>query len=180
VGWLATHLRDQRLVLEFAVLTIFPAAVAFAGAMDLFTMTIPNRISLAMIAAFAVLAPFAGLGVWEIASHVGAGLLVLAIGVLLFIPGWIGGGDAKLAAAVALWLGFENLFPYLFFASFAGGVLAVIFSSFREMPLPRFAVAEAWAVRLHSRECGIPYGVALAAGALAVYPQTTWFAALAG
>ena len=167
-------------MLEVAVLTVFPAAVAFAGAMDLFTMTIPNRISLVLIAAFAALAPLAGLGIWDIASHIGAGLLVLAIGVLLFIPGWIGGGDAKLAAGVALWLGFDNLFPYLLCASFAGGLLAVIFSTFREMPLPRFAVAEAWAVRLHSRECGIPYGVALAAGALLVYPQTAWFAGLAG
>ena len=90
---------------EFAILTVFPFAVAFAGAMDLFTMTIPNRISLAMIAAFAVLAPLAGLGLGNIAYHAGAGLLVLAIGVLLFIPGWIGGGDAKLAAASGLVVG---------------------------------------------------------------------------
>ena len=45
---------------ELAILTVFPAAVAFAGAMDLFTMTIPNRISLALVAGFAVLAPLAG------------------------------------------------------------------------------------------------------------------------
>ena len=54
---------------EFAILTVFPFAVAFAGAMDLFTMTIPNRISLAMIAAFAVLAPLAGLGLGNMAYH---------------------------------------------------------------------------------------------------------------
>ena len=65
-------------MLELAILTVFPAAVAFAGAMDLFTMTIPNRISLAMVAAFVVLAPLAGLSPWQIANHFGAGLLVLA------------------------------------------------------------------------------------------------------
>ena len=76
-----------------------------------------------------VLAPLAGLGLGDMAYHVGAGLLVLAIGVLLFIPGWIGGGDAKLAAAVALWLGFENLFSYLFCVALAGGSLALLFMS---------------------------------------------------
>ncbi len=67
-----------------------------------------------LLGAFVVLAPFAGLGPWQMAHHFGAGLLVLAVGILLFIPGWIGGGDAKLAAAVALWMGFENLFPTCF------------------------------------------------------------------
>lgn len=163
-------------LLEFAVLTIFPGAVAFAAAMDLFTMTIPNRISLALLAAFLVLAPLIGLSPWEIAQHLGAGLLVLAAGVLLFIPGWIGGGDAKLAAAVALWVGFDNVVPFLFCAALAGGLLALSFSSFRKVPLPYQIATEEWAVRLHSPKGGIPYGVALATGALVVYPQTTWFA----
>lgn len=167
-------------MLEVAVLTVFPAAVAFAGAMDLFTMTIPNRISLALVATFLVMAPLAGLGPWQMAGHFGAGLLVLAVGILLFIPGWIGGGDAKLAAAVSLWVGFEHLFAYLVFVAVAGGMLASAFGAFRSMPLPRPVVAEAWAVRLHRRDAGIPYGVALAAGALCIYPQTAWFIGVAG
>jgi prepilin peptidase CpaA len=164
--------------LEIAVLTVFPGAVAFAAAMDLFTMTIPNRISLALVAAFAVLAPLVGLDTWQIAQHFGAGLLVLAIGILLFIPGWIGGGDAKLAAAVVLWVGFENLLPFLVCAALAGGLLAMASSSFRKLPLPYQVATEEWAVRLHSPKGGIPYGIALAAGALFVYPQTAWFSAL--
>jgi prepilin peptidase CpaA len=167
-------------MLEIAVLTVFPGAVAFAAAMDLFTMTIPNRVSLALLAAFIVLAPLAGLGPWQVAHHLGAGLLVLAVGVLLFIPGWIGGGDAKLAAAVALWVGFESLLPFLFCTALAGGLLALSFSAFRKFPLPRQVLAEEWAVRLHSRKGGLPYGMALAAGALCVYPQTAWFASVAG
>ena len=163
---------------DVAILTVFPAAVAFAGAMDLFTMTIPNRISLMLLVAFVVLAPFAGLGPWQVAHHFGAGLTVLAVGILLFIPGWIGGGDAKLAAAIALWVGFENLFPYLFFVALAGGMLAAAFSAFRGMPLSRMIVAEPWAVRLHSRDGGLPYGIALASGALCVYPHTAWFTGL--
>jgi prepilin peptidase CpaA len=160
---------------DLAILTVFPAAVAFAGAMDLFTMTIPNRISLALVAGFVVLAPFAGLGVADLASHAGAGLLVLAIGVLLFIPGWIGGGDAKLTAAVALWLGFENLFAYLFCVAIAGGALTILFLKVRATPLPLFVCTQSWAVRLHDRRTGVPYGIALAGGALLVYPHTSWF-----
>lgn len=165
---------------DLAILTVFPAAVAFAGAMDLFTMTIPNRISLALVAGFAVLAPFAGLGVGDMASHAGAGLLVLAIGVLLFIPGWIGGGDAKLTAAVALWLGFDNLIGYLFFVALAGGALTILFLKVRATPLPLCVCTQPWAVRLHDRRTGVPYGVALAAGALLVYPHTAWFTAATG
>lgn len=165
---------------ELAILTVFPAVVVFAGAMDLFTMTIPNRISLAMVAGFVLLAPWAGLGPSAIAYHAAAGLLVLAVGVLLFIPGWIGGGDAKLAAAVALWLGFENLFSYLFCAALAGGSLGLLFMSVRAHPLPVFVSTQPWAVRLHDRRSGIPYGIALAAGALLVYPSTSWFASAIG
>lgn len=166
-------------MLEFAVLTVFPGAVAFAAAMDFFTMTIPNRISLALFAAFLLLGPLVGLDGWQMASHLGAGSLVLAIGILLFIPGFIGGGDAKMAAAVALWVGFENLVPFLICAALAGGVLALLLSTFRHLPLPYQVATEGWAVRLHSPKGGIPYGIALAAGALLVYPQTAWFASVA-
>jgi prepilin peptidase CpaA len=167
-------------MIEAALLTVFPGAVLFAAAMDLFTMTIPNRVSLALAAAFPLLAPAAGLGPWDMASHAGAGLTILAAGVLLFIPGWIGGGDAKLAAAVALWLGFEHLFTFVVCAALVGGMLATAILLLRQMPLPRAMVGEAWAVRLHDRRTGIPYGIALATAALLVYPHTAWFTGMAG
>ena len=61
-------------MLEVAVLTVLPGAVAFAAAMDLFTMKIPNRISAVMVLAFFPLALLAGLGAWDILDHVAAGL----------------------------------------------------------------------------------------------------------
>jgi prepilin peptidase CpaA len=167
-------------MLELAFFVLLPGAVAFAAAMDLFTMTIPNRLSAAMCLAFFPLAWMAGLGLWEVAAHVSAGALVLAIGVGLFAGGWFGGGDAKLLAAIALWLGFENLFQYLLYVAVAGGMLATLFSSARSVPLPGMLLSEPWAVRLHRIDSGIPYGVALAAGALLVLPHTFWFERLAG
>jgi prepilin peptidase CpaA len=166
-------------VFEVAVLTVLPGAVAFAGAMDLLTMKIPNRISIVMVLAFFPLAPLAGLGGWDILNHVWAGLGVLALGVLLFIPGWFGGGDAKLMAAIALWIGPDALLPYLFYVALAGGMIATIFSTVRSVPLPRLLLGEAWALRLHRQDAGIPYGLALAAGALLVYPNTVWFTSFA-
>ena len=166
-------------VLEVAVLTVLPGAVALAAALDLFTMKIPNRLSAVLVLAFLPLALLAGLGPWDILDHVGAGLVGLLLGVLLFIPGWFGGGDAKLMAAIALWLGFDSLLPYVLYVALAGGFIATLFSMVRSVPLPRAFLGEAWALRLHRTDAGIPYGIALAAGALLVYPQTVWFAALA-
>jgi prepilin peptidase CpaA len=165
-------------MLEVAVLTVLPGAVALAAALDLFTMKIPNRLSAVMVLAFVPLALLAGLGPWELLDHVGAGLIGLALGVLLFIPGWFGGGDAKLLAAIALWVGLEHLLPYVLYAALAGGMIAMLFSLVRSVPLPRAFLGEAWALRLHNPKSGIPYGIALAAGALIVYPQTIWFTCL--
>jgi prepilin peptidase CpaA len=166
-------------VLEVAVLTVMPGAVALAAALDLFTMKIPNRISVVMVLAFLPLGLAAGLGPWEFLDHVGAGLIGLLLGVLLFIRGWFGGGDAKLMAAIALWIGLDNLLPYMLYVALAGGVIVPLFTTMRSVPLPRLFLGQAWAHRLHNPDAGIPYGIALAAGALLVYPQTVWFAALA-
>jgi prepilin peptidase CpaA len=166
-------------VLDLAVLTVLPGAVAFAAAMDLLTMKIPNRISAVMVLAFFPLALLLGLGAWDILNHVGAGLGVLALGILLFIPGWFGGGDAKLMAAIALWIGPDALVPYFIYAAVTGGFIAMAILSARSVPLPRLLLGEAWALRLHRQDAGIPYGLALAAGALMVYPQTVWFTGVA-
>jgi prepilin peptidase CpaA len=111
--------------------------------------------------------------------HVAAGALVLAVCFGMFVFGWIGGGDAKLAAATALWLGFGTLLEYLLVASIAGGVLTLALICWRGSPLPAFASAWAWLLRLHDRKSGIPYGIALAGAGLAVYPHSAiWMAVL--
>jgi prepilin peptidase CpaA len=69
---------------------------------------------------------------------------------------------------------------YMLWVALAGGVIAAAFLAVRSVPLPRVLLGEAWALRLHRHDTGIPYGLALAAGALMVYPQTVWFSALAG
>jgi prepilin peptidase CpaA len=107
-------------------------------------------------------------------THVGAALAVLAVTFVFFARGWIGGGDAKLAAATALWLGFDHLLAYLLYASIFGGVLTLAMIRFRLMPLPAALAEQEWVKRLHRLDGGVPYGIALAAAALLIYPETTW------
>uniref|UniRef100_A0A974ABY4 Prepilin peptidase n=1 Tax=Bradyrhizobium quebecense TaxID=2748629 RepID=A0A974ABY4_9BRAD len=162
------------MILDIARLMLFPALMAFAAASDLLTMTIPNRISLALAAGFFVLAPLTGMDVHEILSHAGAGALVLVVAFGMFAMGWVGGGDAKVAAAAGLWFGFEHLLPYLVFASLFGGALTVLLLQLRQWPLPYALANQAWLSRLHDKQTGIPYGIALALGALLIYPETDW------
>ncbi len=166
------------LVIEVIKLTLFPAMMAFAALSDFFTMTIANRVSLILVAGFGLLALLVGMTTTEVISHAGAAAAVLAVVFVLFARGWIGGGDAKLAAATVLWLGFAHLADYLIYASLFGGALTLAIIQFRAMPLPALFVGREWAERLHRLDGGVPYGIALAAAALLVYPHTEWMAAI--
>jgi prepilin peptidase CpaA len=110
--------------------------------------------------------------------HLAAAALVLTVAFTCFAFGWIGGGDAKLAAATALWFGFDYLLDYLVYASLFGGVLTLLLIQFRVLPLPAMMARRKWILRLHDKDSGVPYGIALAAAALAVYPHTGWMAFL--
>src|ERR1700753_3364954 len=166
------------MILDLARLFVFPALMAFAAASDLFTMTISNRVSLALAAGFLVLAPLSGMTATDMLIHVGAGALVLVIAFGCFAMGWIGGGDAKVAAAAALWFGFGHLMDYLVYASLFGGALTLLLLQFRQWPLPYAFAGQAWLLRLHAKDSGIPYGIALATGALMIYPETDWIKAV--
>jgi prepilin peptidase CpaA len=163
---------------EAIKLTLFPAVMAFAASSDLLTMTIANRVSLILISGFGLLAIMTGMSATDALLHVGAGASVLVAAFALFSFGWIGGGDAKLAAATALWFGFNHLFDYLIYSSILGGALTLLLIQFRMFPLPHVLAGRDWIERLHRRGGGIPYGIALAAAALLVYPHTEWMTKL--
>lgn len=162
------------MLIDLIKLLLFPALMAFAASSDLFTMTISNRLSVALAGSFVVLALVSGLGLEAIGMHLAAGAVVLAAGFVFFSRGWIGGGDAKLAAATALWLGFDHLMAYLLYASIFGGILTLAMIRFRLMPLPQALAEQEWVKRLHRLDGGVPYGIALAAAALLIYPETNW------
>ena len=139
------------MILDIARLLLFPGLMAFAAASDLFTMTISNRVSLALVGGFLALALLSGLGFYDILSHLGAGLTVLAVTFACFAMGWVGGGDAKLAAAAALWFGFGHLLSYLVYASLFGGALTLLLLQLRQWPLPYAFAGQAWLIKLHAK-----------------------------
>ena len=139
------------MVVDLVRLMLFPTLMAFAASSDLLTMTISNRVSIAVAVGFFVLA---------------------------LMSGWMGGGDAKLAAATAMWLGFDHLMNYLIYTSLLGGALTLMLIEFRLVPLPGLLAGQFWAQRLHRQGGDIPYGIALAGAALLVYPETPWMKAI--
>jgi prepilin peptidase CpaA len=160
------------------LLVAVPALLAFAAASDLVSMTISNRIPIALAAGFAVAALWTGMDAAAIGMHVAAGSLVLLVGFGLFAARVIGGGDAKLAAAIALWIGFPHLMTWTMATAVIGGLLALILLAMRGMPLPETLARQDWMRRLHDPRCGVPYGIALSFAALAVLPHTMWFDAI--
>jgi prepilin peptidase CpaA len=163
------------MIAEVLVLFALPVLLALAAGWDLTSFTIPNFLSLTLLALFAVFAIVVGLSLPAIGWHLLAGFTGLFIGFTLFALGYIGGGDAKLFAAVLLWLGFADLLSYALLASVFGGFLTLGLLLMRQWPLPAMATRQAWILRLHDARSGIPYGVALAAGAFILLPSTEIF-----
>ncbi len=168
------------MIKDLLILTIFPGAMALAAVNDFISMTVPNRLALALAALFFVVAPLAGLGLTDIGLHAALAIAALALALALFAIGWIGGGDAKLFAATSLWLGPEAILPYAIYAALIGGALTLLLLFWRRLPLPATLASKGWLARLHSQKEGVPYGIALGAAGLLAYLDTPFMAALGG
>ncbi len=162
-------------VLTTLPIGIFCLAMIFAGLRDLTTMTIPNWLTLALVVVFFAAAIMSSMPLRDIAQHTAVGLACLLVGMVFFARGWIGGGDAKLMAAVALWVGWTQALPYFVMASLFGGALTLAILGYRTLPLPAFFTRCDWAMRLHDRTEGVPYGIALALAGLLILPDTEIF-----
>lgn len=166
-------------MLSIPAMIIFPAAMALAASSDLLTMRISNKLVLFLVTGFFLVALLVGLSLQQIGMHVACAALVLVAGFTLFALGWVGGGDAKLAAASTLWLGFGLALPYVVYAALLGGVLTLAILALRRLPLTPFLARYHWLSRLHDPKQGVPYGIALAIAAMLVYTDSTIFQRLA-
>ncbi len=153
------------------LLLVFPLLMIYAAAMDVLTMRIANAISVALVVAFFAVALIAGLSWQTMLVHLAVGVAVLVANMVLFQLRLVGGGDAKLLSAAALWLGYEQLLPLLVLTTIFGGLLALLLLAYRMAPVAVLPLPD-WAARLHRRGEGMPYGVAITAGALVVYPMS--------
>ena len=160
---------------EALVLVALPLLLAAAAGWDIASFTIPNFLQGALIICFIGFVIATRLGAPAIGLHLLAGFIGLIIGFTLFALGYIGGGDAKLFAAVVLWLGLRDLMSYALVATVLGGVLTLALLALRRLPLPALFARQSWILRLHDSKAGVPYGVALAAGVLVILPGTEIF-----
>jgi prepilin peptidase CpaA len=157
------------------VFWFFPFAMAFAASSDLLTMRISNKLVLVLVAGFFILAIALGLPLEQLAMHVACAALVLLVGFGFFALRFMGGGDAKLAAATTLWLGFGLTLPYLIYAAIFGGALTLAILMLRRWPLTPFLARYRWLERLHDRKQGVPYGIALAIAGMVTYSNSAIF-----
>lgn len=161
-----------------AGMLVFVYTMVCAGISDLTTMKIRNGLILALLGAYAALAPLAGFASREIGLSALIAIGVLLVGFLCFARGWIGGGDAKLAAVTVLWFGAEHTPTYLLLTALFGGAFTLVLLRFRMFVLPVRLQLIPWIARLHAPETGVPYGVAMVLAALILFPLTPWMTRL--
>jgi prepilin peptidase CpaA len=160
-------------MLEALILVVFPFCMLFAAVSDLLSMTIANRVSVILFAAFAVIAPLTGMDWADYGWHFAAGGAVLAFTFLMFAVGGMGGGDAKLMAATSLWIGLNlNLIAYLVTSAFVGGLLTLLILSYRKSPLADLTGSNMFLRHFADPTVGVPYGIALGIGGLVTYPDS--------
>ncbi len=159
-----------------AGLAAFSGAMIWAGIGDVRTFIISNKLNILIAAGFLVFALPMGLGLGDLAAHIGVGLLTTIIALAMFLLGIYGGGDAKLTGAAALWLGPAAMTPFILYTVLAGGVLVVCLIIgrllARRLGLPK---RPRWARRLLRKSSAVPYGVALGIGAILATPYAVWF-----
>ena len=141
------------------LLGLLGVILVVAAIVDVRTFTISNRLN----AAVALLAPVywwsIGLALWpDAAIQVGIALAVFVLLAGAFYAGMMGGGDVKLAAALALWFSPASTLKFLILMSIAGGVLTLF-------------VLAAHRLRKKPGRPEIPYGVAIAFGGLCILAQ---------
>lgn len=155
-----------------AFVIYFYVAMIFVVFCDIYTMKIPNRLCFSLVIVYFFAAYCAHMSFHDVLIHLVCGLVALLFGFILFNFRFIGGGDAKLAAATVLWLGFDPLATYACVSAIVGGIITVGLLIFRRLSLPAFLSSQGWIVRLHDPKEGVPYGVALVIGGIVAYGET--------
>ncbi|MCQ1573755.1 prepilin peptidase [Neorhizobium galegae] len=158
-------------MITLAILTILPLCLAFAAISDLVNMTIPNRVSAVILASFVVLAPFSGLAWPEIGMSLVAGLAVFGVCFGLFALNVMGGGDAKLLTAAAIWFGFNHsLLVFLVTVGYVGGAVTLVFLLLRSQAGSVMAMGIPLPPSLVNAK-KIPYGIAIAIAGFLTFEQ---------
>jgi len=157
---------------------LLPLLAVAAGIFDFFTMRIPNWLNAVVALSMVAMAVLMGMPLGIVGWHLLTGAVVLVAGFGLFAGGFIGGGDAKLLAAVALWMGWPQVVTFLVVTALAGGALAIIMKVWQAIRIEHTMRDTAWLKQVFRAKLDLPYGVAIAVGAVVAYPDTWWMQAI--
>lgn len=157
-------------MLAFLALAVFAGLLIYAACSDVASLTIPNWVSIALSALFVVFALAQGMPLAQIGMHVLFGFGVLVVGFFLFQANILGGGDAKLLGAAAVWTGSIAFMPFIFWTAIAGGAMALILLTARTFQPVLAAWAPPFVNRLLIPKSGMPYGLAIMIGGLIAAP----------
>lgn len=161
--------------IQSLLMAAYIGLVAYGAWSDARELRIPNWVSLALLALFFPMALVSGMALDALALHLGVGLAMLVFGFVLFALGLFGGGDAKLLSACALWVGWPQAVWFMVAVILVGGVLSLFVIGLRKGLgfWPDWLVASAKG--LFEPNKAVPYGIAIAAGAIAVTPRMDVF-----
>ncbi|TNE57875.1 MAG: peptidase [Alphaproteobacteria bacterium] len=137
----------------------------YAACVDIIKFNIANWLVLACAALF-VVAALASPGPVNWLSHLAASALMLAFSLLLININFMGGGDLKLLSALCLWTGLEHMLVFLAAVFIAGGLLALLLIVARAIAARGRPDANGTLPRVLQKNGPVPYGVAIAAGAI--------------
>ena len=146
-------------LLTESLLALLAIILVAAAIIDIRTFTISNRLTIGV----ALLAPLfwisLGLPIWpDVAFRIAVAIGVFILLALAFYLRMMGGGDVKLASALALWFRPDATLRFLIYMSVAGGVLTLFVVGLHKL-------------RKKEGKPEIPYGVAIAFGALTILAQ---------
>ncbi|MEM1105803.1 MAG: prepilin peptidase [Pseudomonadota bacterium] len=145
----------------------------FAACHDVATLKIPNWVNAALAGLGLSALAVSGLPWADLGAHLLVALAAFVASFALFSFGVFGGGDAKMIPAVALWMGPVAIVPFLVWMAFIGGGIALVGLAARYAPIPEGTPS--WISNTLSRGDGVPYGVAIAGGAVMAAPYTPLF-----
>lgn len=161
-------------------LMLFPLLMILSGAVDVMTRRIPNSLVVGTAALFLPAALVTGMPIWIMSLHVATAAVLLALGFGLFSFGVVGGGDAKMMAAAGLWLGFPCSILFITFSALSGGLLAAAMGLWFLVTMEG-GMHSAWFDKaVAPLKPSVPYGFALAAGAILATPFSWWMRAAIG
>jgi prepilin peptidase CpaA len=161
-------------------LMLFPLLMILSGAVDVMTRRIPNSLVVGTAALFLPAALVTGMPLWIMSLHVATAAVLLALGFGLFSFGVVGGGDAKMMAAAGLWLGFPCSILFITFSALSGGLLAAAMGLWFLVTMEG-GMHSAWFDKaVAPLKPSVPYGFALAAGAILATPFSWWMRAAIG